>query len=335
MRPPASTSLTLPPAELQLALSDTRFESLFETTEPEQATAYVTSVYGPHALQLNGHADTLNMRLRGFEFAQLHLGEIRYGLPAVARMSQASGHWMFSYLRHGEVLDCAGRLARAGDGAVTGPDAVRQLHMSADAEILNLRVEPHDMAAACQSLLGSDLHHGIRFEGHALGGCAQVGALLRSISHLAATPSYAHPAARRMERNLRDAVLFELLLAWPNNYTHSLDTPAALPASTRRARDFIHAQAASNPSVADIAAAAGVGARALARGFDKHLGVSPLRYLQQVRLDRVRDALLAGGAATVTRVAMDWGFLQLGQFAASYRKRFGESPSETLRRARS
>jgi AraC-like DNA-binding protein len=35
---------------------------------------------------------------------------------------------------------------------------------------------------------------------------------------------------------------------------------------------------------------------------------------------------------TVTDVAERWGFGHLGNFALHYRKRFGESPSQTLRR---
>jgi AraC-like DNA-binding protein len=35
----------------------------------------------------------------------------------------------------------------------------------------------------------------------------------------------------------------------------------------------------------------------------------------------------------VTEIAVQWGFLQLGSFAARYRERFGESPSQTLKRA--
>jgi AraC-like DNA-binding protein len=158
-----------------------------------------------------------------------------------------------------------------------------------------------------------------------------VAALLRVMGHLAATPSYGHPAAQRLEASLRDAALFELLLAWPNSYARCLEQPAALPGSTRRARDYIHAHAAELPTVAEIAAAAGVGVRALARGFDRHLGTSPQRYLQDDPLDRVRDELLAGRHASVTDAAMAWGFLHLGSFAGRYRARFGEPPSRTLR----
>lgn len=323
----------LAPAEIAQALGRSRMASLFETREPELATAYLERVYGPHALQLAGSAE-LSMRLRGCEFAQLHLGEIRYGSPAVAAMSKAHGHWVFSYLRRGRVVRDDGIETGPGDAGVMAPECIDQLVMSADMELLNLRVAPHDMDAACQVLLGSDLAHPLRFAEHADAGAPAVAAFLRVMGHLAATPPYPHQAAGRLEQSLRDAALFELLLAWPNSYTGCFDPQAALPVSTRRARDYIHAHAAANPGVADIARAAGVGVRALARGFEKHLGVSPQRYLLQYRLDRVRERLLAASTATVTEVATEFGFWQLGQFAARYRGRFGESPSQTLRRTR-
>jgi AraC-like DNA-binding protein len=48
-----------------------------------------------------------------------------------------------------------------------------------------------------------------------------------------------------------------------------------------------------------------------------------------------RKALLQPdtGGATVTRVAMQFGFFELGRFAVEYRLTFGESPSVTLRRS--
>lgn len=55
--------------------------------------------------------------------------------------------------------------------------------------------------------------------------------------------------------------------------------------------------------------------------------------LRQVRLARVRQALLTDtDTATITEIAMGWGFTHMGRFSLSYRQVFGESPSETLRR---
>jgi len=74
--------------------------------------------------------------------------------------------------------------------------------------------------------------------------------------------------------------------------------------------------------------------RALQQGFARHLETTPSGYLRQVRLGRVREALLAGDADTMTvaAVASGWGFFSLGRFAAQYREAYGESPSQTLRR---
>jgi transcriptional regulator GlxA family with amidase domain len=57
--------------------------------------------------------------------------------------------------------------------------------------------------------------------------------------------------------------------------------------------------------------------------------------LRRVRLAQARADLEAPGPNTsVTNVAYDCGFSHLGRFAQEYARRFGESPSETLRRAR-
>jgi transcriptional regulator GlxA family with amidase domain len=69
--------------------------------------------------------------------------------------------------------------------------------------------------------------------------------------------------------------------------------------------------------------------------FKNHRSVSPMRYLREARLARVRQALIsADGSASVTDIAMEWGFHHLGRFALEYRGQFGESPSETFRRSR-
>jgi transcriptional regulator GlxA family with amidase domain len=54
--------------------------------------------------------------------------------------------------------------------------------------------------------------------------------------------------------------------------------------------------------------------------------------LREMRLDRVRAELQASAGVSgsgVREVAQRYGFLHLGHFAAQYRARFGERPSET------
>jgi transcriptional regulator GlxA family with amidase domain len=87
--------------------------------------------------------------------------------------------------------------------------------------------------------------------------------------------------------------------------------------------------------VDDLCRAAAVSERTLRSAFRKVHGVSPYRYLRGFRMTQARQALLSAGSrhGTVTEVAMQFGFLELGRFSVDYRSAFGECPSATLRRA--
>jgi transcriptional regulator GlxA family with amidase domain len=87
--------------------------------------------------------------------------------------------------------------------------------------------------------------------------------------------------------------------------------------------------------VADLVAASGVPGRTLFKHFRDSKGTSPMRYLRNARLEKVRHALTrAEPGDSVTVIAMIWGFSHMGRFAVEYRARFGESPSDTLRKGR-
>jgi transcriptional regulator GlxA family with amidase domain len=128
-----------------------------------------------------------------------------------------------------------------------------------------------------------------------------------------------------------------LLLGQPNNYTSALQRleNKVAPGDVKRAIDFIEAHLQRPISLADIARASGVPGRTLLEHFKSHRSASPMRYLRDARLARVRQALMrADDTASVTDIAIKWGFNHLGRFAIEYRGQFGESPSETFRRSR-
>ena len=64
------------------------------------------------------------------------------------------------------------------------------------------------------------------------------------------------------------------------------------------------------------------------------LGMGPKQYLQLRRLRLVHGELrrARSGQTTVTAVATQYGFWELGRFAVAYRQEFGQSPSVTLQR---
>ncbi|MEX3656893.1 MULTISPECIES: helix-turn-helix transcriptional regulator [Mycolicibacterium] len=110
------------------------------------------------------------------------------------------------------------------------------------------------------------------------------------------------------------------------------DRRDAKPALLRRAIAYIEANADRDIALADIAEAVYVTPRALQYMFRRHLELSPMGYLRQVRLSHARQQLLNADPATTTvqAVAARWGFAHTGRFAAAYRRTFGENPSDTL-----
>lgn len=105
-------------------------------------------------------------------------------------------------------------------------------------------------------------------------------------------------------------------------------------ARLRRAVEHIHERAHLPLTPTDIAEAADLSVRGLQEAFQRGLGVTPLGYLRQVRLDRVHAELaeIDPELTSVADVAKRWGFAHLGRFSAAYVERFGEYPSRTLRR---
>lgn len=135
---------------------------------------------------------------------------------------------------------------------------------------------------------------------------------------------------------IEDFVISTLLLIQGSNHIIGESAPGGSARRTvQRAIAYIEAHLAAAVSMTDLASATGMSVRAIQQGFQEDLGTTPMAYLRDRRLDRVRAELsdaLPSDRVTVTAVAQKWGFTHLGNFAAGYHRRFGETPSQTLRR---
>jgi AraC-like DNA-binding protein len=143
------------------------------------------------------------------------------------------------------------------------------------------------------------------------------------------------PHAGNMARQLEQLLVNTLLHVQPHNYSGELchEPPNIAPRHVKRAEEYISNYYKKEITSDDLVRVSGVSARSLYQGFQKFRGISPMKLLKATRLDEVNKALTAADSGDcVTRIATDCGFSQLGRFAVEYRQRFGESPSETLKR---
>ena len=137
---------------------------------------------------------------------------------------------------------------------------------------------------------------------------------------------------------VEELVMSSLLHLQPSNYHDEFLTPAQPDqrrAVVSEAMNYIDDHLAERITMEAVAKAVHMSVRSIQQGFREELGMTPMTYVRERRLERVHeeltDAIPADGV-TVTQVAERWGFHHLGSFAVEYRKRWGEAPSETLRR---
>ena len=97
----------------------------------------------------------------------------------------------------------------------------------------------------------------------------------------------------------------------------------------------MRANACTPLTIAEIAEAAGCSVRALQIAFHHFCGTTPMRVLQQARLEQARTEMLrADQTESLARIAAEHGFNSSTRFAQSFRRKYGVYPSEMLREKR-
>lgn len=98
-------------------------------------------------------------------------------------------------------------------------------------------------------------------------------------------------------------------------------------------QDWIEANHAEPLGLERMAAQAGLALRTLKRRFGAATGLSPIRYLQQVRVDRAKKLLLAT-PLSIREIACEVGYENVSFFVRLFRKEAGDTPSHWWGRVR-
>jgi AraC-type DNA-binding domain-containing proteins len=129
---------------------------------------------------------------------------------------------------------------------------------------------------------------------------------------------------------LRTTMLKAALIRLLGNLSLAGEAPegATRPARLQRALAVIDARSAeAGLTIEAVARAAGMSNSTLRRMFIEHLKMTPIAYLQDLRLARARD-FLARGTFGVKEVAAKVGYADPLYFSKAYRRKFGWPPSE-------
>jgi AraC-like DNA-binding protein/ligand-binding sensor protein len=105
------------------------------------------------------------------------------------------------------------------------------------------------------------------------------------------------------------------------------------PLLVTRARQYIEGHRTEQISLCDVASAAGASQFHFSKVFHKSTGLTFTDYLARVRAEGARDKLLNPNLR-ISEVAFDAGFQSLTQFNRTFKRVFGQSPSEFRTRLR-
>jgi AraC-like DNA-binding protein len=312
------------------------------TASPDEAREALGRRYYPVELGLLDRADRFTLDLTTVRLGALTLGSVRCGSDISLVCDELDAAYHVDVTLSGAVRSRQGGtevVSTPGSGVIFSPTTRAEVgHWTAGSTQLCLKIDRWALETELREQLGLPAVRAVRFDfGMSLttpalrGWLSAVRILAQELDQpggLAAQPVLA--------ADIQHLIIMGLLTGHRHDYSDALLDPGP-PAPSRAVKlvmELIEEQPGYPWTVPQLARAAGVSVRALETGFRHSVGSSPRSYLRARRLDAAHQELAAVGAgeATVTAVAHRWGFGHLGRFAAQYRRRFGVSPSVTLRR---
>ncbi|MDE2377469.1 helix-turn-helix transcriptional regulator [Bradyrhizobium sp.] len=298
----------------------------------------MVSVFGATGFEVPDHA-RLNVRSNFIQLHELALGFWAFGTPARIRFAKRGFAALGLTLRGRGAASSGKQTAAAAVGCPTlaSPDQPSEFHYGASLEKVFVRFDAKGLERRLAALLGAPINRTVRFEladftsQDMLSGL--VGLVETLLNQVERRPCVLSPLALR---ELEEAVTVQLLFTGRHALTGKLQRRPPLTSADpiKRAEQFIEANWQHPITMEVLTDVTGVSARTLFRSFVRTRGYSPMVFARKIRLERAHALLSRPNATTsVTGVALDCGFSNLGRFAHDYASMFGELPSKTLSRS--
>jgi AraC-like DNA-binding protein len=313
------------------------------TRDQVEATEAVSAMLGTAMLSTSPTAQgNFQTTLNAIRFLDVTMAYLDFRAPTRLRVDQSADVFTVHMTTHDSaevVIDGARYELSAFTALVNNPADRYDIHLGADCPQLIIRIERPAMERQLSRMLGRALESPIEFDRAAdLTGDEAV----RWHSAIQLLSSEVISQSSLIQQGLGAAPIEELIVSTllyiqPSNYfervrnAHNTSGRVAV----RRSLKYIDEHLAEPISMTDLARHASVSIRSIQAGFREDLGTTPVAYIRDRRLDKVRHTLMESlptEGVTVARVAERWGFSNAGSFSVRYRERFGESPSQTLRR---
>lgn len=314
---------------------------LFQSNDIEQTRKRVGEVFCPHDLKVTGKNQKVDARMHHARIGAISLNRLQYGSDVAIDPGQLEDFVLVQMPLAGDAVVTCGNStvdSNPNDATVITPKLPLTMRWSGACDQLLVRIPRDLLDRHCVQHLGYELRQPIKFElgmNLAEGGGKDWLRLIAFLIDELEQHDNTFLGSPLVSAQMVEIMVTRLLLCQPNNYRDVLMRPAPpiAPYCVKRVEEYIAAHADQPITIIELANYADVSTRALYSGFRNFRNTSPMAYLKSIRLQRAHEDLLsASHGEKVTTIAMRWGLTHLGNFSADYKRRFGEQPSDTLRR---
>ncbi len=316
----------------------TKFE-VCHTQDLAEARRWGERIFCENRLRHQGRQSPVDTRIYYRRLGGIGVGRMSYGSditidPGVFDIFSL----IMMPIRGQEIIEIGSRqiCSTPTQAAVINAHTPCRIHHHKDTEKLIMRVDRSLLERICQQHLGRTLAKPVEFKPDMPLGTEAGQRWMRMVGWIYDNLSHDEGSLPPLlAAQFEQAIVTALLTCQPNNYTQELcadDVQSIAPAFVKKVERYIEEHAHEPITIVEMAEHVGVSGRSLFSGFRRFRNTSPMRHLKEVRLRYVHRELQqsSAGSTTVTAVAFRWGFSHLGHFTTDYKRRFGETPSETL-----
>jgi AraC-like DNA-binding protein len=257
-------------------------------------------------------------------------------LPRVIRSMVSPNRAVVFFLADADqpTLQYGGLELRSDVIAANRPSALIHIHSQYPCRWAAMSLPPKSLSAASRALLGRELTNPPELDfvhpsPHRMTRLVRLHAAARQLTDTAPDILFKPEVCRTVEHELIHSMVTCLADEERTNVRSAWRQHTAI---IHRFEEVLAANCERPMYLTEICAAVGVSERTLRLSCQEHLGMGPIRYLWLRRMHLARRALLHAepAKATVTQIATDHGFWELGRFSVAYQALFGEAPSVSL-----
>lgn len=310
-----------------------------QTSDPIEACGELGKLICPHQLRSTNRFSNIDVKYCEYNLGSIHLGYLKYGARVFIDIDELATSYIFKIPLYGQSSTRSGgnefTTTDVYTGAVLSPGQTTNMCFNEDYEEILVSVNRVLLESQLYNLTGVLLPASIKFDPkfslhHGVGQVIRelVLFLVEQADQLQ-TEIVPSVISRQYEEIFTRMVLTGLRHSSTDILTKTVH--AVRPYLIRRVAEYIEENYNRPISMSELSSYAGISVRSLQSGFRNALNVTVSDYIKELRLSKLREKLLGSTVDdSVTNLIMLSGFSHLGRCAIEYKKKFGESPSETL-----